>query len=158
MWIYYYIMYGPGHQGTDDGFVKFADGEDPEIVEDRISAIIAGYDNVIAYYWKVEAPSGSYLKDKVESMEYELVTLQKAIEELKNETVFFPQAMPCPDNLMQDRFKGKIEKDLLENLHKEGIVIDIEELGELKRGGITYLGEDKVKLIEAIEKTKSYGD
>lgn len=156
MWIYYYATHGPGHQGIDDGFVEFHDDATEDEIKEHIFYGLSDYYDIVLNFWKIEKPSGSFLKDEIKDMEEEVKRLQESIKSLKKEQCFFPQAFPGPNREIQEALKYTFEKDVLRRLHKEGLMFTHDEINEWRWGKVSITGEDRDKILKVLEEADRY--
>lgn len=83
MWIYYYCMYGPGHQSRDDGFEYFHDSYDMETIKEIIGK---RYDYAHQYsltIYPVDKPSSTHLKEEIKSIKNKRKGLLKRLKMLE---------------------------------------------------------------------------
>lgn len=156
MWIYYYCMHGPGHQGIDADFILFPDDATTEDIEEHISHRLENYYDCILRFWKVEKPSATFLRNRINDIKERIENLEKTLEELKTEECFIRVIVPRQDKEIQEALKSKVIYTVLQELHKQGIMYTEKDVSDLTWGKISPLEPDRTKMLNAIKKAKSY--
>ena len=156
MWIYYFVSYGPGHQGQDDDFISFPDDTDTESIKATIFDRYHHHDSVILSFWQVKTLPDNFVNEKIKDAENSIKYLKKTIQMLKKQEFFNTEQPKEADETVKKNLRHTIDKDVIYRLHKAGFMY--------KHGDVTnwYFGktkppkEHRTKILSIIRRSKKY--
>lgn len=158
MWVFYYAMYGPGHQGNDSDFEYFGDNYSKESIKDKLMAKFSDQYDVILEWWKVDKPHASALNIAIGTAKVSIQTYTEYLRIMERQRSFIPDGTDRVDEVFQRNLKGKIDADVLRRLHKAGFMyreLDIAEWGS-GREWLFPEEPDRSKILRIIRKSESY--
>lgn len=156
MWIFYYCIYGPGHQGCCSDFKYFADNWSMDDIKEYLKNQFYNYDSPILKWWEVERPSSNYVDAEIEITKEKIKNSRKYLKILKEESCFCPEEKQKKDIVLQRNLKGIIMSDLLMRLHKTGFMYSYQDITNWKYGKKCPIEPKRSKILNIIRRTKSY--
>lgn len=161
MWLYYYIMMGPGHQSQDDGFRYFPDSiyDDIETARDSLREEMENryyYTNFTLRSWEVEAPPASYVNKRISDIKDNIVALEKRLKMLEEISCFNPAIREDVDETLKKNMNGKVEHDVLYRLHKSKLMFTIDDVKKWRKGENCPVEPCRKKVLNIIRRSKSY--
>jgi len=158
MWVFYYAMYGPGHQSTDSDFEYFADGYDEESIEESLTNKFRDQWDLILEWWKVDKPTKQAVRLKIASTKAALETYTEYLKIMEKEKSFTSNVRDGADEVFRRNIKGKVYSDVLRRLHKAGYMYTERDLGEWRwgRDWAIPVEPDRSKILRIIRRSKSY--
>jgi len=124
---YYYAMYGPGHQGCDDGFIDLPSYYDNEDIADHLFGII-NKDNCSVLFWKVDSLPSNIIKEKEKDFKAEINRLKKKLERLKQMKSVVVSQEKGHDEKISELLKERPDYYVIEELHKKKIFVTREDI------------------------------
>lgn len=159
---YWYCHYGPGHMGSDEGFSEWSNNTTVEDVIEAIRDRFDSYDWPIAYAWEVKKYPESYHTSAKQGAEASLRSAQKVLEQLEKIKTFTIDWEDGIDEDIKHALSSVIDYKLIEDFHKAGIIITIDEIGRMFRSygdkQIHPPKKLKAKFLEIINKAEKYNN
>ncbi len=156
MWVYYYVSYGPGHQGTDDGFISFPDDTKKEEIKETIFDKYNYHDSVILNCWKVDTLPDSFVNQKIKDAENSIKYLKKTIQMLKKQEFFDAEQPKEADETVKRNLKKTVDKDVIYRLHKAGLMYTDDDISNWYYGRTKPPKKHRTKILNIIRRSKKY--
>ena len=157
MWIFYYCMHGPGHQGTDSGYIHFEDDASKEYIREHVDNICYDWDDPVFRYWKVEKPSAKYTNREIDTARERIKRLTEYAQMLEKTRCFIPNEIEEEkDAVLQKNISGKVIRDVLRRLHRAGFMYDDEDISYWRWGKKCLAEPERTKILRIIRRSKSY--
>lgn len=156
MWIYYYCSHGPGHQSHEYGFYRFDDEMSLKNVADIIIEWFNDYDYPILHVWKVKRPPAKHVNDEIRIAKERIASLTKYVEELKQVDGFVPDEVMVDDPTIRKNLSGCIVHDLLERMHKAGLMYSADDISNWRYSKSSPAREHRKKILAIMRRTKRY--
>jgi len=158
MWIYYYAMFGPGHQSREDGFKYFSNNYSiGDIEESLLNLVHDHYDNnVVLDFWEVERPSTKYVENKVKNVKEKIKNLRKYLKTLESTYCFCPEEKKETDPILQKNISNCVISDLLKRLHNANFMYDSDDINNWRYGKKCLTEPIRSKILRIMRKTKKY--
>ena len=156
MWIYYYAMFGPGHQSSDYGFKYFSDDYAMDDIQDNLHNMLSNYNGVVLEFWKVKHPSADYLEEKKKDTEDSIKSLKKYLEMLKKTTSFVSTEEDKADPVLQKSLRRLITSNFLRRLHNAGFMFDAKDVNDWYHGKKSIAEPMRTKVLDIAKQSKKY--
>lgn len=156
MWIYYYVMYGPGHQGHEDDFISFPDGTDEESIEESIFDRYSRHNSVIFSFWEVKILPDNFVNKEIKEAEASIEYFQKTIKILKKSQSFNSEQPKEVDKTIKKNLRKIIKKDVIKRLHKAGFMYMSKDISDWYYGVSQPPKEHRAKILGILRRSKKY--
>jgi len=158
MWVFYYAMYGPGHQSGDSGFEYFGDNYQKETIRNSLMAKFDDQDSVVLRWWKVDKPNVSCLNIKIGEAQESIKIYKRYLKIMQKQKSFVPKGKDGVDKTFQNNLKRKVFSDVLRKLHKAGFMYNERDITEWSYGRewTIPVEPDRSKILRIIRKADSY--
>ena len=160
MWVYYYIMHGPGHQGTDDGFQYYTDDYSKECIRECMIDRVDNYSNCSIEWWPIDKPPTSYIERKIKNANDSIKNLRRSVKRLKATETFDDSQEDGEDETLKRNISGTVELDLLKKLHKAGLTYTHDDLRDWwwkKKKILNPIRNKVLRIMRRSKKFPSYG-
>ena len=157
MWIFYHCMHGPGHQGTDSGYIHFEDGTSKEDIREYFHDTFYDWDDPVFRFWKVEKPSAKHTNREIDTAREKIKHLTKYAQMLEKTRCFIPnEVVEEKDEVLQKNLSGKVVHNVLKRLHRAGFMYDDEDISYWRWGRKCLAEPERSKILRIIRRSESY--
>jgi hypothetical protein len=162
MWIYYYAIFGPGHQSSrsdteeTDVFEYFADCYDMEQIQECLHNRLSSHDGVVLEFWEIEKPPHHYVEGERKRVNDKMRNLRNYRKVLDSTTCFVPQEVDGEDATIQRNLMRTIESDVVRRLHRAGLMYNSFDVGRWRRGEKRPVGREREEILRIIRRAKKY--
>lgn len=156
MWIYYSCSHGPGHQTHEEDFKYFTDLATMGEIKDSLHRMFDHYECLDLIFWEVKKIAADSLSYEIKNSKSRIQYLRRYLKMLKAKEGFCPDEKEGKDPVIQRNLKGKIEIDILERLHKAGLMYMNSDICNWEYGKKYPTGPQRSKILRIIRRSKSY--
>ena len=128
MWYYWHCMYGPGHQGSSDGFEWF----DPEDwtkggIDSHFESMFNDKFGHTCQWsgrrWPVKKVPQSYLDNKIKKTKERIKYLRQDLKFYQDQQGLVIEEEDGIDETVTKNIKGRPKYEMLKKLHRAGIIV-----------------------------------
>lgn len=156
MWVFYYVMYGPGHQSHESDFKYFDDSWDSEAIKEYLFILGRDWDHPVLKFWEVDSLPADYVNVEIEATKAKIKSEEDYLKILEGEECFVSEEKNEEDPIIQKNIRNKIETDLLKKLHEAGFMYDTSDISNWRYGKKCPIGPKRSEILRIIRSAESY--
>lgn len=157
MWIYYYAIFGPGHQSSDYGFESFHNSYSMDDIKEYLFNHIDSHGYSISLeFWVVKRPPANYIRQDIKNTKEEIKNLKKHLRSMQEQSCFLNEEKEGEDVVLQNNLFHCIVSDLLRRLHKAGFMYSAEDISDWGYGKKCLMEPSRSKILSIMRRTKKY--